>query len=169
MPVRSCNGCTACCTVMGIEELNKPLGVPCWELCKDGSGCSIYASKPPSCNEFECVWLTDKQGLLFNDEDRPDKVGLMFDHSYAATPTAEAIVKACEGRIAIVREVWPGAFREPKAVALLKRLAPFTVIILVKGGTANDTSEARAIMGPEHLVKEIHRLVGKTYPLRIIK
>ena len=159
-PKRSCGTCTACCTVMGIEELDKPAGVPCEKLC--AKGCSIYETKPPSCTDFKCVWLIDNESKLFRENERPDRIGIMFDHSYPATPTAQAIVDACGGAMVIARETRPGAFHEPRAWAMLTRIAQMAVVILVKvGGTAGATSEARKIMGPEDLVRAIHRIMNR--------
>lgn len=50
----SCDGCSMCCTLLGVKELDKAPGVPCRHL-KDNR-CSIYDERPPSCREFECIW-----------------------------------------------------------------------------------------------------------------
>ena len=54
--VRDCDGCTLCCKVMGIKELEKPSGVWC-EHCEMGVGCRIYASRPAECASFTCGYL----------------------------------------------------------------------------------------------------------------
>lgn len=53
---RACGPCTVCCTALKIEtpELRKPAGTPCKHLC--GSGCGIYETRPPVCQQFLCGW-----------------------------------------------------------------------------------------------------------------
>lgn len=69
---RECGPCTACCTVFGIEELQKPSHQPCAHLCS--AGCQIYAERPTSCATFKCYWL--RGGL--SDSDRPDLSGVVL-------------------------------------------------------------------------------------------
>ncbi len=52
--MRSCNGCTLCCELLGITEINKPANSKCWNQTRDG--CSVYEHRPPSCAQFECAW-----------------------------------------------------------------------------------------------------------------
>ena len=56
VPGRSCGSCTLCCKVMGIEELNKPVGQWC-EHCSPGTGWKIHERKPNQCREFYCAYL----------------------------------------------------------------------------------------------------------------
>lgn len=69
---RECGPCTLCCTVFRVEELGKPVHVPCSHVC--ASGCAIYAQRPLSCRDFTCGWL---RGVM-RPEDRPDRVGVVF-------------------------------------------------------------------------------------------
>jgi len=57
---RECGTCTLCCKLLGVEELNKPVGVWC-SHCRKGEGCGIYPTRPEVCRIFECLWL---QGIL---------------------------------------------------------------------------------------------------------
>ncbi len=69
----NCDGCTICCKIMGVEELEKPRNLWC-QHCKIGEGCTIYETRPESCQVYECVWL--KTQVLENPmplELRPDK------------------------------------------------------------------------------------------------
>lgn len=74
-PSRECGPCTACCTYLGIAELQKPANVPCKHLTKVRSErcCSIYTKRPRSCQTYACTWL---QGA-FAKHMRPDRAGLM--------------------------------------------------------------------------------------------
>jgi len=66
---RSCGGCTLCCKVMGVPEVNKPRGAWCVH-CERGSGCRIYADRPGGCRSFLCGWLTNPR---FGPEWKPDR------------------------------------------------------------------------------------------------
>lgn len=57
-PGRSCDGCTMCCKVLSIDELNKPADQWC-QHCQVGQGCTIYAERPDECRSFNCMWLLD--------------------------------------------------------------------------------------------------------------
>jgi hypothetical protein len=57
-PGRSCGGCTMCCKVLGIAELQKPVGKWC-PHCDIGKGCKIYQARPLECRTFLCAWLVD--------------------------------------------------------------------------------------------------------------
>jgi hypothetical protein len=53
---RSCGTCTLCCKLMKIVELDKPHNVWCTH-CKQGSGCTIYVTRPNECRSFMCGYL----------------------------------------------------------------------------------------------------------------
>jgi len=53
---RSCAGCTLCCKLLEIEELEKPEGKWCPD-CAPKSGCRIYDRRPPVCKNFYCLYL----------------------------------------------------------------------------------------------------------------
>jgi hypothetical protein len=135
MKERPCDECTACCTVMAVEEISKPLGEPCQHLC---NGCSIYESRPQPCREFNCCW---RYGLG-NDSERPDKSGIVFDVTRHNQNIPQAL---------IAREVWPGAFEQSQA--FLDRLASNGhLIILVRGGR-------RTAIGPPQLVALVQKAI----------
>jgi hypothetical protein len=58
---RECGGCTLCCKVLAIPELEKPKDVWC-RHCVIGEGCKIYEQRPTPCREFNCAWL-QSEGL----------------------------------------------------------------------------------------------------------
>lgn len=67
-----CDGCTACCKVMHVRELNKPAHQWC-PHCKIGTGCGAYDTRPESCKVFECIWLQTQRGQKpLAHELRPD-------------------------------------------------------------------------------------------------
>jgi len=69
VPGRGCDGCTLCCKLLSIRELDKPQGVWC-EHCNIGVGCRIYDDRPRECSSFYCGFLT--LGTL-SEEWRPSK------------------------------------------------------------------------------------------------
>lgn len=75
---RPCADCKACCTVIGVAELNKGNYQRCEHLC--GSGCKIYDTKPTACNEYQC-WY--RFGFV---KDRPDRIGLIVDYQMIPLP-----------------------------------------------------------------------------------
>ena len=57
VPGRECGGCTLCCKVYAIPEIDKPGGKWCTH-CKPGRGCTIHDKLPKQCAEFNCLWRT---------------------------------------------------------------------------------------------------------------
>ena len=55
VPGRQCGACTLCCKVLNIPALNKPENVWCGH-CKQGTGCTIYQSRPEVCRDFYCSY-----------------------------------------------------------------------------------------------------------------
>lgn len=76
VPGRSCGGCSACCTELGVVggDLRKMPGDEC-PNCVPGKGCAIYAQRPQPCRNFHCLWLS-LDGL--DDSWRPDRSRIMF-------------------------------------------------------------------------------------------
>ena len=90
---RECGTCTACCTVVAVKELKKPMYQTCQHVC--AAGCAIYQHKPASCTAWKCLWLN---GSIGGDERRrPDHFGVVFDR---------------QRTILRIYEVWPGAFEK---------------------------------------------------------
>jgi hypothetical protein len=107
---RSCGECTACCTVLAVDELRKPMRWACEHIACNG--CRIYDERPQGCRDFDCLWL---RGEIVGDESRrPDELGVIFD-SFRDAATNEPRFVAFE--------VWTGAFDEPVAAALLAELS----------------------------------------------
>ena len=70
---RKCDGCTVCCTVLMVPELQKPM----YEMCKFcDKGCTIYNERPQSCRDFECGWLKGEM----SEDMKPDKAHFMVEH-----------------------------------------------------------------------------------------
>ena len=55
---RNCTGCTRCCELLSVAELDKPPMVACAH-CQATSGCRIYRHRPTECRQFYCGYLLD--------------------------------------------------------------------------------------------------------------
>lgn len=105
--LRPCAGCTACCSVFGVEEIDKPAWQPCPNL--SDSGCAIYATRPRYCHSFYCMY----QHGLGSASDRPDKLGVIFAPTNGKTDfTGEVEIQAYE--------IEPLAFNRPEVIKLAK-------------------------------------------------
>ena len=108
--VRSCDGCTACCAVFGVEEIAKPAWDACVNLTE--SGCSIYAARPNHCRGFYCLYQHGMGKL----SDRPDKIGAIFAPTNGVTEfTGETEIQAYE--------ITPRAFNDPEVIRLAETFA----------------------------------------------
>lgn len=119
---RSCGDCQACCTTLGIKELDKPTRTRCPN---QGDGCcTIYEDRPPTCRGYECLW---RLGILEGDERRrPDNLGVIFDFR----SEKETIRSIGDVQCIQATEVWPGAFRQTNIDWLLRQLATrFPVVV----------------------------------------
>ena len=56
MAARQFGDCSLCCKLLRIPELDKPKDQWCPNF-TPGTGCGIYAERPPSCRDFVCRWL----------------------------------------------------------------------------------------------------------------
>lgn len=71
--MNECGECTACCTLLPIEWLDKPADTTCVHC---DAGCLIHDTKHYECSSFECSWL---QSNVDSPELRPDKCGVVFE------------------------------------------------------------------------------------------
>ena len=55
---RACGGCTLCCKLLPVAEIDKPAATWC-PHCELGVGCGIYADRPHGCRVFYCGWLVN--------------------------------------------------------------------------------------------------------------
>ncbi len=71
---RACGPCGFCCNVLEIGPPPKPAGVTCRHFVP-AVGCSIHATKPASCSDFQCIWTF---AALLDDRWRPDRCRFML-------------------------------------------------------------------------------------------
>ncbi len=72
----NCGGCTVCCNIFHIPEIDKMAKTSCKHICNEG--CNIHnLNKPDTCKNYMCIW---REFNLFNKEEyRPDNLGVLFD------------------------------------------------------------------------------------------
>ena len=58
VPGRACGGCTLCCKLLSVEELETPPLAWC-PHCAVKTGCTIYEDRPTECRQFFCEYLLD--------------------------------------------------------------------------------------------------------------
>lgn len=112
--MRQCGDCQLCCTLLAVREIGKLAGQKC-EHQKFKKGCMVYGSQamPPSCKQWNCLWLLNDDTA---DLSRPDRshyvIDVMLDYVEASNEeTGE------EFRVPVV-QVWvdpkyPDAHRDP--------------------------------------------------------
>ena len=150
--VKPCDGCRACCTVLGVHELGKVNYEPCQHECD--KGCAIYEERPTSCRAFYCGWA---QGCIPGRPDfRPDRLGVIFDYS---------LTSECW----LAWEVFPGAAQSKKAQKAIRRLGwPVTVVDEAWGRASKyedvppEWHEAGAVRG-EEIGERLKELMGKGF------
>lgn len=69
-----CDGCTLCCKVLEIPEVESKFNEWCQHCNEDG--CKIYPDRPEGCRNFNCAWL---QMNVVASALRPDNCGVVFE------------------------------------------------------------------------------------------
>jgi hypothetical protein len=106
---RGCGGCTLCCKLMGVEELDKPRGIWC-SHCDPRKGCKIYGHHPEECRNFLCGYLTNAGlGEIWN----PTKCRMVLTYAEKSVPRLSVHVDPARS----------GIWRQPPYHAELKRFA----------------------------------------------
>jgi hypothetical protein len=79
VPGRSCAGCTLCCKLLDVPELDKPRFTWC-KHCDTSKGCTIWTApeRPSLCGEYFCAWMVNSS---LGPEWRPvdSKMVISFD------------------------------------------------------------------------------------------
>jgi hypothetical protein len=129
--VRPCDGCTECCSVFGVEEIDKDPWVPCDQLSHEG--CGIYETRPKQCRTFHCLW----QNGMGSQSDRPDKLGVIYAPTNGKTEfTKQQEIQAYEIEV--------GAFDNQDVIKLSQRFVDRGRLVI---GHTYD-GESMRFMGP---------------------
>jgi len=150
---RSCGECRACCTVLGVDAVEKAAGEPCRHLRAKGSKpCGIYATRPEECSSYECMWHA---GLFGENRDRPDRMGLVID---APGAMAESYLYR-DVPFVVAREAWPGAASTGRGATVLYPISKQMLVVVQGFGT-----NVEKIIGPRDLVEEVRRRAAAGEP-----
>ena len=106
---RSCKGCTLCCKLLAIAELEKPRATWCMH-CDVKAGCQIHGAHPAECKEFYCGYLTNS---ALEERWAPTKSKMVLAYDAAHAPRLSVHVDP--GR--------PNAWREEPYYSQIKRWA----------------------------------------------
>ena len=94
---RSCGECTACCTALAVDEIDKEEFVKCEHDC--GTHCGIYQTRPNSCRGYQCLWTAMKEEV--DNTFRPDNLGVILE-----------LQQSSIGPAVTVREIVPEIMRD---------------------------------------------------------
>lgn len=145
--VRRCGGCTLCCKLLPVRELDKPANTRCRHQ-STGRGCRVYASAamPHSCSLWSCRWLIDEKTA---DLSRPDRAGYVIDVMLDYIEAQDGVT-GVTSKVPVL-QVWidparPEAWKDDKPFfAYVERMA-------MEHGTATllrfDSARARLIAAP---------------------
>lgn len=134
---RQCGECTACCTIMEVSELAKPMWANCTHQCKEG--CAVYEDRPESCREWFCLWRSDGNGIIVKEHERPDKIGIIAN---MYQPDGSDL-------LVVVREARPGGSKSLAAKILTRRFTERSLTMTMRFG-----SDKPILAGPEKSMRE---------------
>lgn len=133
---KSCGSCTACCKAIGVKELNKPMGEQCG-FCNPGKGCSIYETRPQSCQDYKCQWLMDPK---LPDYMRPDRIKVIIDECHHTLTNTQMLQ---------IRELARGAAHKPLIKSIIDRFSQTHLITIFEFGGG------RRLTGPPDMVDQV--------------
>lgn len=139
-----CDGCSTCCTLIGVPEIDKPRGETCRHACD--AGCSLHpavggAGQPESCAAFYCSWLASQRLTKphrWAPSLRPDRSHVVFG------PCDDQV----ENKLYVnVDPKFPDAWREPEPLEKLTLLLlnGNEVVLFVGDNSANLKLGRRAV------------------------
>jgi len=120
---RTCGDCNVCCYAAAVPEMKKHKFVRCEHMIGSKGGCAIYPDRPPSCRNWKCEWLEG----MGEDEDRPDKLGVMF-----------MLVQTREGLGTLIFEVVEGAKRSERFQVLYQKACAKVPVFQTTPGDQSD-------------------------------
>jgi hypothetical protein len=119
---RECGGCTLCCKLLPVRELDKVAGERCRHQ-RTGKGCAVYNSRamPSACHFWNCRWLVNDDTA---DLSRPDRSRYVID----LLPDYVTVIDDVTGERTNVEviQIWcdpkhPNAHRDPALRRYLER------------------------------------------------
>lgn len=140
---RQCGGCTLCCKLMPVKEIDKKSNTRCPHQ-RQHHGCAIYKDRPMSCKLWNCSWLINKD---MADQQRPDRAHVVISPGletfwFRNNDTGEQIpVSAIE---IWVDPKYPDAYKDKRILAFLERRGKDGIAALVR----YSSSDAFVIFSP---------------------
>ncbi|HEV8466043.1 MAG TPA: hypothetical protein VGQ63_13705 [Pseudolabrys sp.] len=133
-PMRHCGGCTLCCKLLPVTDLDKVAGERCRHQ-RTGKGCAVYnivGKMPPCCHFWNCRWLVNDDTADLSRPDRahyvidllPDYV-TVIDNETGEKTNVEVIQIWCDPK-------YPDAHRDPALRRYLERRAAEGKMALVR-------------------------------------
>jgi hypothetical protein len=130
---RGCNGCTLCCKVLRVAELDKPKGEYC-RHCAAGAGCTIYETRFDVCRAFHCGYLTTPE---------------IGEHWHPAVSHMIVVPELGGERISVnVDTDWPEIWREPRYHDDLRQWARWGAAAMV--GVVVVVGQDATVILPDH-------------------
>ncbi len=138
---RPCGACSYCCNLYPIVQLEKPAHAWCRHRA-EGVGCSIHATRPEVCRDFQCLWTF---AAPLDERWRPDQCRFVMRPGVAE----EVVID--------VDPADPGAWRREPFYGQIKawstrREPPHRIFIVRAGGRAAVVfPEGEVDLGPEQV------------------
>lgn len=141
---RQCGSCSACCTLLRINALDKPARTKCVHLSLARGPlvrklCTAYATRPEECQNFLCLWMTTPE---IPRNWRPDKLRLMFTGYVLGEPV---------GQVVVITALDPGAYRmraDQLDTIMLQTNWPTSALIMYE----NTSGQRYLVGGPQETV-----------------
>ncbi len=136
---RACGPCSFCCFIAEIRPLDKPAHAWCRHNAP-GGGCSIHASRPDVCRNFQCIWTF---AALLDDRWRPDNCRFMM----RSGPAEELVIE--------VHPDFPDAWKQEPFFGQIKtwatrRAQPIKPVLIRSSGRVYVVfPEGEVDLGPE--------------------
>lgn len=150
VPGRTCDGCTMCCKLLSIAELEKPRAVWC-PHCDRKRGCKTYDARPEPCRSFYCGW---RRIADLDDRWKPSQAKLLVNYEPA------------HSRIAIhVDPDRPDAWRVEPFYSAIKR---WSAQAESEGGTLVIWAGPRVIVVSPHVERDLGHARDDQYILPVL-
>ena len=140
MAKRDCGGCTVCCTILAVNGMTEA-GEPCKNQCE--AGCAIYAERPRPCRSFDCLWRLG----VGEEDDRPDKSGVMF--------TPPRFSQMTQGAVSAAMETTAGAAEGPGIAQVIADIRATGVGVAIVPPVVDGEKQTRRYLPPYKIAQKI--------------
>ena len=147
---RPCDGCTVCCTVLNVPEVDAPPYINCAHQTR--TGCGIHAERPPVCRNYFCEWAVGNAPEWM----KPNLSGIIPGHTK-------------DGQSMHLYEVWTEASLQPRVIQFIRRAnaRKINVVVTLHPGPAGKGKPPEQQRSRMHLfngeVREFEGLNFKGY------